>query len=136
MSAAGVLWIGMLTHARRTGLPCLLALPATAGGLCVAAFHTYLESIGRLECPAGIFGWGTAPQQALAGILVLAGAIGIGATRGRREIHYGFLAVVVAIVVGVLLGWSAIRSAPPMPPVPAQRYESPPDVCRPPFRSP
>ncbi len=37
---------------------------------------------------------------------------------------------------GLLLAWAAVASAPPMPPAPARPYETPLDVCRPPFLTP
>lgn len=41
-----------------------------------------------------------------------------------------------AVLLGLLLAWAAVASAPPMPPAPARPYETPLDVCRPPFLTP
>src|SRR5262245_2466312 len=65
MSLVGVLGIGLLTGAGRGARLALLALPLAAAGLGVALFHVSLEVAGTLECPLGILGIGTAPQQSL-----------------------------------------------------------------------
>src|SRR6202011_4477973 len=71
MSVVAVLGIGVLTGARHRGVLNLLALPLTVAGVGVAVFHEYLEQTGKLECPAGIMGIGTAPQQSLTVLAVL-----------------------------------------------------------------
>ena len=40
-----------------------------------------------------------------------------------------------AVVLGLLLAWGAVVSAPPMPATPTKAYETPLDMCRPPFHS-
>jgi hypothetical protein len=43
-----------------------------------------------------------------------------------------------AVVLGLLLAWGAIASAPPLPSVPPKAYDpekQPLDTCRPPFVS-
>src|SRR5437868_5534791 len=65
MGLVGVLGMGLLTKTGPSGRLGLLALPLAAAGLGVALFHVYLELAGRLECPQGLFGWGTAPKQSL-----------------------------------------------------------------------
>jgi hypothetical protein len=37
-------------------------LPLAVAGLGVALFHEYLELTGKLECPSGVMGVGTAPR--------------------------------------------------------------------------
>ena len=42
----------------------------------------------------------------------------------------------LALVLGALLAVASSVSNPPMPPAPTRPYDKPPDVCRPPYRSP
>src|SRR5262245_6499540 len=65
MGAVGVLLVGVLLPGIRPGVVSLLALPAAAGGFAMAGWHNYLEATGFLECPRGVAGFGSAPQQAL-----------------------------------------------------------------------
>src|SRR5438445_131739 len=65
-AAAAALGIGVLMRERGEAGVCLVALPAAVAGLGVGVFHNYLEYSGKLVCPKGIAGIGTAPQQALA----------------------------------------------------------------------
>src|ERR687886_605295 len=66
MSLVAVLGMGLLAGAARPGRLALLALPLATAGLGVALFHVSLEVRGKLECPRGVLGLGTAPQQSLA----------------------------------------------------------------------
>src|SRR5262245_27050363 len=130
MGIVAVLGIGMLLARQYRGVLNLLALPLAVGGFGVAAFHVYLELTGKLECPAGVFGWGTAPQQSLAALAVLLALLGVGAVRGGP---FG-AAAAGAVVLGALLAVASVVSAPPPPQAPAKPYEQAPDVCRPPYR--
>ena len=102
----------------------------------MAAFHVYLELTGKLECPAGVFGIGTSPQQSLAALILLIVVIAIGLARSRHTGESHPAAAGFAIVLGLLLAWSAVASSPPIPPAPTQAYTNPLDICRPPFHSP
>ena len=82
MGALAVLVVGRRLGAADFSSAALLALPAAAAATAVAAFHVYLESIGKLECPAGLFGIGTAPQQSLPVLALLTGALLLGALAG------------------------------------------------------
>src|SRR4051812_48306347 len=59
MGVVAVLGVGLAARVGRAGLLSLLALPLAAAGFGVAAFHEYLEQNGKLECPTGVFGWGS-----------------------------------------------------------------------------
>lgn len=133
MGVVAVLGIGLLTGERHRGVLNLLALPLVVAGFGVAVFHEYLELSGKLECPVGVVGVGTAPQQSLAVLTVLVMLVVIGFVRGgnARELHWP--APVGAVVLGLLLAWSSIASAPPMPAAPTRAYTTPLDMCRPPF---
>ncbi len=133
MAVGGVLLTGLCTKFRNSPLLPLLALPAAAGGFGVAVFHEYLEAGGALECPAGLFGLGTAPQQSLGIFVLLVAALTVGACRVKGESGYGITAVIVAFVSGLLFAAGTIKSAPPMPATPTAPYEKPLDMCRPPF---
>lgn len=103
------------------------------GGTGVALFHEYLEATGKLECPSGILGLGTAPQQSLGVFLLLVAVLTIGACRSKSENGVGCTATTVAWIVGLLFAVGTIKSAPPMPATPTSPYETPLDVCRPPY---
>lgn len=102
-------------------------------GFGVAAFHVYLELTGKLECPAGVMGIGTAPQQSLAVLIVLVALVAVGVVRSAKVGGAHPLATGAAVVLGLLLAWAAVASSPPMPPTPTQAYTTPLDICRPPF---
>jgi disulfide bond formation protein DsbB len=136
MGVVAVFAIGLLSGRRHWGVLNVLALPLVVAGLGVAVVHEYLELNGKLECPGGVVGIGTAPQQSLAVLIVLFAVVVIGLVSNREPSESAWLAAFAAVVVGLLLAWGAIVSAPPMPPAPSKAYETPLDMCRPPFRSP
>ena len=136
MGVVAVLGIGLLTGQRHRGVLNLLALPLAVAGFGVAVFHVYLELTGKLECPAGVLGIGTAPQQSLAALTVLLILMVVAVVRSGQVGDFYPLAALAAIVLGALLTWGSLASSPPMPPAPAKPYETPLDMCRPPFRAP
>ena len=127
MSVLAVLTLGLLVDRSQESFLCLLSLPLAVAGLIVAAFHEYLVISEKLECPAGMFGLGTAPFQSLAWFIVLtiSVALGIGARLGPA---------IGGIVLGSALAAGCVTSAPPMPSLPAKPYDQPLEICRPPFR--
>ncbi len=134
MGVVAVLGIGILTGRRYQGVLNLLALPLVVGGLGVAVLHVYLELTGKLECPAGVLGIGTAPRQSLGAFVVLLVLVAAGVVGGVRVGAVHRPAAGAAVVLGLLLAWGAIASSPPMPPAPTKAYTTPLDICRPPFR--
>lgn len=133
MSAMAVLAIGLVTD--RGGLVRygLAGIPIATAGLGVAAFHEYLVLSGALECPPGLFGVGTAPAQSLAlfTVLTLTLVWGVLASGGRGG------AVFAGMVLGLLLAWGSVASAPPLPPPPPDPYDPerhPLEMCRPPYQ--
>jgi hypothetical protein len=136
MGVVAVLGVGVLTGQRHRGVLNLLALPLTVAGVGVAVFHEYLELTGKLECPAGVMGIGTSPQQSLTVLTVLLVLVAVGIVRSGNGGDFHLLAAVAAVVLGLLLAWAAVVSAPPMPPAPTRAYETPLDICRPPFHAP
>ncbi len=135
MAVVAVLVIGLLSGRRHWGMLNLLALPLAVAGFAVAGFHVYLEGGGKLECPAGVLGVGTAPQQSLAVLTVLLVVVAVGVARSGRAEGQPTVAALAAVVLGLLLGWAAVASSPPMPPAPKQAYTTPLDICRPPYQS-
>ncbi len=133
MSVVAVLVIGLLTGQRHRAVLNRLALPLVVAALGVAGFHVYLEVTGKLECPAGVLGLGTAPQQSLAALILLLVVVAVGAVRSRQVGEQHLAAVGAGVVLGLLLAWAAVASSPPMPPAPTQAYTTPLDICRPPF---
>jgi disulfide bond formation protein DsbB len=133
MGVVGVLAVGLLTGQRYRAVLNLLALPLVVAAVGVAAFHVYLEMAGKLECPSGIMGIGTAPQQSLAVLTALLVVVGVGLVWSWQSGEPHLAAAGAAIVLGLLLAWGAVASSPPTPPAPSQPYATPLDMCRPPF---
>lgn len=134
MSVAGVLAIGLLTGAARGGVLSLLALPAAVGGLGVAAFHVFLELKGTLECPAGVLGVGTAPQQSLAALAGVFTLLVLDALAARGQGGLQMPAFLSSLLLGGLFAWGCVAGSPPLPKPPDKAYDAPPKVCRPPYR--
>jgi disulfide bond formation protein DsbB len=134
MSVLAVLGIGALTGQRHRNVLNVLALPLVVGGFGVAAFHVFLELTGKLECPAGVLVIGTAPQQSLAVFLVLLMLVALAALRAAMLGEPRVVASLAGIALGVLFAVGAVISSPPMPAPPTKAYETPLEICRPPFR--
>ncbi len=128
MSALAVLVMGWLADRTQGTLYGLLCVPLSVGGLSVAAFHEYLVVTDKLECPLGLLGMGTAPAQSLALFAALTIVVVWGAW--PRIVW-----IAPAVLLGIVLAWGCVASAPPMPPPPTKPYDNPADVCRPPFRA-
>jgi disulfide bond formation protein DsbB len=135
MGVVAVLGIGVLTGERHRPVLNLLALPLVVAGLGVAAFHVYLELTGKLECPSGVMGIGTAPKQSLIVLTVLLATVLVGIVWSRNAGVPVWPPLCGAVVLGLLLAWGSLVSSPPMPPTPTKAYETPLDMCRPPFHS-
>jgi len=129
MGVVGVLVVGFFLNDAPPRTLSVLVLPLAAAAAGVAGFHCYLEYTGFLECPKGILGIGSAPQQSLAAVLLLVVLLLLDLA-GRRSV----LAVAAALVLGGLFAFSGIKSTPPSP-APSQAYLLPVDEdgCRRPF---
>src|SRR5262249_39788492 len=134
MSLVAVLGMGLLGGAAKPARLSLLALPLAVAGLGVALFHVSLELRGKLECPAGMLGVGTAPQQRLAAFLGWLLLRVVDALRGPRPGAGPWPGLVWAIALGALLAVGSTTANPPPPPAPTQAYDKPPEVCRPPYQ--
>lgn len=133
MGIVGVLGVGLVAAPRLRGILSVLALPSAVGGFGVAVFHEYLELAGKLECPPGVMGVGTAPQQSLAVLTLLVALLVVGAIQTIRRGHFRWPAMGLAVLLGVLFAAGAVASAPPMPAPPTAAYDTPLEMCRPPF---
>jgi disulfide bond formation protein DsbB len=136
MGVVAVLGVGLFTEARFRPVLNLLALPLAVAGFVVAILQLTAELLGKIECPTGILGIGTAPQQsvvALGIVLVLV----VGACM-RTDWSVGCRWPVLAWsgVLGLLLAVAGLLSAPPLPSPPTKPYERPPDACRAPYLPP
>jgi hypothetical protein len=127
MAAVAGLSLGWFLHLRPEAL-CTLALPLAAGGLSVSVFHVYLEFASKLECPQGILGLGTAPQQSF----VLLALLFVALVAGTWTLPRSSL-IAAGILLGAVLAAASIWSSPPMPSAPSQAYAEPLTICRPPF---
>jgi hypothetical protein len=130
MGVVAVLGIGLLAGERHRRVLNLLALPLVVAGVGIAVFHVYLELSGKLECPAGVLGLGTAPQQSLAVLSALLILVVVGVVRGGILTAFHPLAAPAALVLGLLLAWGAVVSASSTPPKDYSVF----DMCRPPLR--
>jgi hypothetical protein len=107
-----------------------VAATAVLAGLVVAGFHVQLEVTGALECPRGLLGVGTAPQQSLAFFVVLAVPLLVRLYRRQGSGHG------LALLLGAVLGVGSLVANPPLPATPITPYGEAPTICRPPFRAP
>jgi disulfide bond formation protein DsbB len=134
MAAFAVLGVGLVADRARAGLLCLVSLPLAFGGLGVAGFHEYLVLAGKLECPGGLLGLGTAPAQSVTVLVILTAVVAAGAWAGRHDLRSRSAATVLgAGVLGLLLAWGSVASAPPMSPrtTPYDAEKEPFNICRP-----
>lgn len=127
MAVLAVLVMGWLADRTQGGLFCLLCVPLAVGGLGVAAFHEYLVLTGKLECPRALLGLGTAPAQSLALFAALTVAV---AWSARTKLAW----MPGGVLLGLVLAWGCVASAPPMPRPPTEPYKQPPDTCRQPYQ--
>jgi disulfide bond formation protein DsbB len=132
MGVAAVLLVGLLAGVSRRGLLSLLSLPLAVGALAVAVWHTNLEQRGTLECPRGLFGLGSAPQQSLAVLAVLSVLLLLDVITSRSAGGFGVPAAAAPLVLGLALALGAVTSAAGAPP-PTQPYKVAldEDGCRP-----
>ena len=105
---------------------------SAVGGIGVAGFHVYLEWSGTLECPAGVQGIGSAPQQSLAAFAVLLTLllqdVRVNRGEGARTVAMG-----LGLVLGALFTWGALAGSP-KPKIPSKPYDDPLNTCRVPYR--
>ena len=132
MSLVAVLGTSLVLHGGRGIRIGLLALPLATAGLGVALFHEFLELKGTLECPLGVFGVGTAPQQSLAMFVVVFAILAVDVLR-RAAVWPAFPGT---LLIGGLLAVASCTTNPPMPAPPTQPYPSAPEICRPPYHAP
>ena len=139
MSVLAVLLIGLWTGIRPSATLGLMALPLATIGFCVACFHVYLEVAGKLECPKGIFGLGTAPTQSacILGLLFISILASVFERTQDAAVDRGqvFVKALFGILLGASLAYASWKSVPPPAPAPTKPYDQPPEICRPPFKA-
>ena len=124
--------LGLLAPRRHLAIVPLATLPLAVGGGGVAAFHVSLELSRTLECPSGLLGIGTAPQQSLAAYALLLLVVAPAAVRAQKhEISAGLS--LLAALLGAAFAVGAVASSPPLPGAPKAPYATPLDTCRVPF---
>ena len=123
MAAAAVLAIGMFLPGVPMAAQTVLALPAAVAGGAIAGWHAYLDWTGVLECPPGITGVLTAPQESLLVFLVLTALLLGDLFHQRRYVMQGF----GAVLLGVVFCTTCIKGVPDKPTDPAP---APLDGCR------
>ena len=136
MAALAVLAVGLVARVPGATL-CALGVPLAVGGLGVGAFHVWLEASGRLDCPDGFFGLGSAPKQSLVLYLLLAPVLLAGAWRGRA----GAQAVGLGATLGLFLAAGSCLANGPMPPAQPPKLDAggkpvPLTICVPHFSGP
>ncbi|MFO0878816.1 MAG: disulfide bond formation protein B [Gemmataceae bacterium] len=134
-AVAATLSVGVTTGMARTTALSALTLPICIAGLSVAGFHVWLEQSGKLECPAGVAGLGSAPTQSCAIFALLTLVLLSEAWQDLRP-GGGWSATLGSILLGVVLALLCIASAPRLNPAPEKPYEEAPRICRPPYVAP
>lgn len=123
MAVSAVLVVGLFVKEARPSIVSLLALPMAVAALGVAAWHEFLVQNGTLECPSGVLGIGTAPQQSLAVLGLLTLLLVIDQLRVKA-----LAGLAATIVLGGLLAFSGIRSTTSA--VPDYNLPLDEDMCR------
>lgn len=108
MGTLAVLVTALFFRGVPRGFLAVLALPTAVAGLVIASIHVSLEARQVIECPRGLIGAGSAPQESLGLFVLLVGLLAGDAIR-QRLVTRG----ICAIALGGLLGWGAFRSSPP-----------------------
>ena len=111
MGVVAVLGIGLLTGERHRAVLKLLAFPLVVAGFGVAAFHVFLELTVKLECPSGVMGIGTAPQQSLTVLALLLTVVLVGVLWSRYCSHAVPSCRHLPWVVGSLARWFIVTPA-------------------------
>jgi disulfide bond formation protein DsbB len=133
MGIVGLMLIGLLTGMNRQVPLSLLALPLAAAGLAMAIFHVNLEATRVLECPAGIMGIGSAPQQSLGAFVLVTLFLLVDACQRSNLLQGGAITIMGSVIVGVALAAGSVVSSPPAV-QPTEEYKTPLNICRPPFK--
>jgi disulfide bond formation protein DsbB len=127
LATLGVLLVGLFAGLRRSGL-CLLALPLAVAGLGVAGWHVYLELGRGMQCPEGILGIGTAPQESLAALSLLTLLLVLGGLSGKEDTRAAVVGTIATSVLGLLFAAALVLSAAPQPDLPDS--VTPDRMCR------
>ena len=105
MGVVAILVAGLFIKDLRPSIATLLALPLAVAGLAVAGYHEFLVQTGALECPHGVLGFGTAPEQSLIVLVLLTVLLIVDQLR-----QHALTAIFASVVLGALLAFSGIMS--------------------------
>jgi disulfide bond formation protein DsbB len=128
-----VLATGLFAGLGRTVSLGLLAFPLAIAGLAIAGTHVNLERTGTLECPIGVLGLGTAPQQSLASFILLALILFIDCAQSNVR---SLMTISVAMGLGFVLAIGCLNSNPPPEDAPKKPHEGSLIKCRRPYFAP
>src|SRR5262245_53408382 len=133
MSVLAVLGVGLVTGAARGRRLSFLALPLATAGFGVALFHVSLELTGALECPPGLFGVTTAPQESLGMFALLFLLVCVDAAKPSEAGGRNLPALLGTLLLGAAMAAASCAppSNPPMPPAPDSKEKQPTDMCHP-----
>lgn len=124
MGIVAALVVGLFLRDVRPASLGLLVLPMASAGLGIVLWHEYLVQTGALECPRGVLGIGTAPQQSLLAFGGLVALLIIDQLRLPGRIG----AAVAALIIGGVIAFASIRTA--QPPIPDYALPVDEDMCR------
>jgi disulfide bond formation protein DsbB len=136
MGVVAVFGVGVFSEARFRPVINLLALPVAVAGFVVAILQSIAELLGKIECPMGILGIGTAPQQSVVALGIVLMLVVWGCVRTGRSVRSRWQLLAWSGGLGLLLAVAGLLSAPPLPSPPTRPYERPPDACRAPYLPP
>jgi disulfide bond formation protein DsbB len=129
VAVLGILFLGLVTKIRDTGLVNLLAFLPTMIGTLIAAWHTVLDVTGQQICPSGVLGLGTTAQQSLASYVLILAALVPGLWMDLRAGKVSISTVIWTMLLGGALAFACIVTTPP-PEMPVTELRS--RVCHPP----
>lgn len=121
MAAMGALAFGLFVHVP-PAVQSVLTLPAAAGGGAIAVWHTSLVSTRAMECPLGVSGWLTAPQESMVVFALLVALLLGDLLHTRKFIIHG----IAGVLLGVAFAMTCVEGVHPDPISPT----GPLDGCR------
>jgi len=118
MGLLGLVAVGLLMRVQPAALA-VGALPMVVGGFGVSVFHVYLELSKTLDCPVGLLGLATAPQQSF-GMYVLL-VISVLAAGLAARVKPGFF--LAGGLLGVVFAVLSCVSNGPLPSTPNPKFD-------------
>jgi disulfide bond formation protein DsbB len=133
MAALGVLLAGLFGGVAPGSRLSLLALCPAVAGLGVAGWHVVLEASGKMECPAGVLGVGTAPQQSLFAFVLLAVFLIVDVIWGASAMPgSATLGMLASLAFGLAFAYGSAKSVTPVKLPSSMLTSEKITICRPP----